>query len=104
MANAKPTLWNTELATHRRHNMTDFERLTGSVPAVVIDPNLMKISHVALHGSYREAGGQFLSVEQATERRLIEVIERGNHLHVFIKHRGVEVIVGPAEGLLKSLQ
>ena len=99
MANARPTTWNTVNASIRRPP-TPMDKL-GSIPSVAFDPELMRVSHVAVYGSSLEAGGRYLTVEQATQKRLIEVFRYGNQTCVLIKSHSVQVVLVPSTGLMK---
>ena len=98
MANARPSTWNTVMASHGRP-LTRRDKLSGSCPAIVIDKDLIEVVYVVHHGSGTH---HHYSLAQAQEKGLIEVVRSGFDTEVYIKRNAVSVRLRPSEMVIRK--
>jgi hypothetical protein len=88
-------------ATSQPRNATTINK-AWSLPSVIFDPEVIEISHVFVH-SASSGMAQYMTVQQATDKNLVEIVLSGNHHVALIKSHHVQLVFRPAAGLLKAL-
>ncbi len=95
MANAKPTLWTTEIAPSvgRKRRVSAADKI-GSVPSVVFDPDALQIARVVEHSSL-SGEAKVLPIKAAEERGLIQLADHGFDKLLLLLSSRVQVIFEP---------